>query len=228
MIVVNVGKVIERGLDSGEGPEHVMDRLGETARDFIHRYFSTYKRDHGLPDDLSYDEFKRLVLRGDKKLKKDYLESRQMHVAGYLGEIAVHYLLSVDWHKVFEFNDVYSAHMPDGYIGVEAAREASQTQPPKSYNVKTRYKNTWGLTVYSSTLQEDFYVSAHYHARHALINLIGYVTRAELEVHELNRGHFWTPLGELHPIEYFTPLKVLDSLKHYCGDRWDVVSQTLP
>jgi len=223
MIVVNVGKVIDASLREGETREKIVNKLYATARDWILRDFSWYKQHNEVQDDLSFNEFQ-LKLKADALFKlahqPKYVNCLRKHFAGYLGEIAVHYLLGEDWRLVFKFNDVnVREHQADGYFG---------GMPQISYNVKTRLKNEWGLTAGTRyRLQEGFYVLAHYRA--GFIRLVGYASRDELERHPRSKfGNYDMPREELHPIEYFTRSRVFDGLKAWCGRRWNDVSKLLP
>jgi hypothetical protein len=258
MIVVNVGKVIDANMNlrEDETREKVKSKLYATARGCIYRDFNWYKQHNDVPDNLSFNEFQ-LKLKEDSLFKAahlaKYCECLRNHFIAYIGEIAVHYLLGEDWHLVFKFNDVNTAHQPDGYINVaddksvfadmihghfDVDAEEHPYQWPEdptargmlqiSFNVKTSAKNEWGLTANTRyRLQEDFYILAHYRA--GFIRLVGYTSRDELERHPRSKyGKYDMPRYKLHPIEYFTADQVFDGLKVCCGSRWDDVSKFLP
>jgi hypothetical protein len=222
MIIVNWQKYVQDTLLQDETLESVLHRLSQIAISLMHRYFKP--SEYGLSDDISYEFFK-FTLSDFPRLKEKYSERWRKHLYGYYGEIATHCFRGEDWHEVFAANNVNAPHLPDGYISV--AHEHSSASR-RSYNVKTRIKNKWGLE--TPKLQEDFYILVHYHARDVYqCRLIGYVSREELAAHKRNRyGRYHMPVRELHPIEYFTPDKLFDGLFVRCGELWNNVTKTLP
>jgi len=207
MIVVDVDAVIKKTLKEGETEEDVRNKLKDTARDFMFRDFKTLKRQLNLPSSMTREEVIKAI-NTDEVVHKKYV--------GYLGEISVHHLLGNDWRLVFKFNDASVwGHQPDGFIA------------GYPYNVKTRDKNKWGLTVYENVLKEKFYVLGHY--CEGFIQLIGYVTQDELQRHKRDMyGNFWCKLEELHAVEYFSPELLFTGLNYRCGEGWHAVSKTLP
>jgi hypothetical protein len=216
MIEVNYEKVILDSLHEGETVKDAyFDKMSRIACSFMSAYWRSLKQEW-FPSEYitTYQQFIAHI-KHDETLRRKFHERWRRHMIGYTGEVAVHHILGNDWREIFEFNDVHDKHQPDGFIGAD------------SYNVKTREKNKWGLSVYDDVLQEKFYVLAHYAA--SCVRLVGYALAGELEEHVRDRrGHYWMHRKELHRIEYFSPRDVAEGLMYKCGKRWNVVSKVLP
>jgi hypothetical protein len=213
MIVAYIRKIIERTDDV----KQTIDKLSELAVKNTLKDWPGLMDNLKLPRTTSWENLWRFY-HEDAHVHDLMNKSLREHKIAYLGEIAVHVLLGSDWHRVFEFNnpDVWG-HQPDGHIGQE------------SYDVKTRPKNEWGLTVYKKVLKDSYYVLGQNKAREDAVNLVGYATAAELNSDPRDKyGNFERSRERLHPIEFFKHELVHEGLAHICGNKWNLVSGSLP